>query len=134
MQRASYLFTVQTNGLNLDPMAFGIIVLGTLLLSYSARESKPFINIATILKIVLLLFVSIMGYVKAQGGYFAEGFVLPGKGADGIFQAGAIMLFPYLPVDVASIAAEEVSERNVYSLYKITHQGVVDCINSVSNI
>lgn len=107
------LFTLNDSpgdsGSPIDLMAFGIVVILTIALSFGVRESSLFLSTLTILKLFLILFVAIAGFTKANGDYFTDNFGLPGKGPDGVFQGAAFIFFAYVGFDAICNAVEEVS-------------------------
>ncbi|KAI7840220.1 hypothetical protein COHA_006002 [Chlorella ohadii] len=90
----------------IDIMAAGIVLLMSVLLSLGVRESAWFISGVTVFKLVLLVVVSIVGYVQGTWDN-AEPFIDPNFGADGIFLGAAVLYFTYVGFDAISNAAEE---------------------------
>lgn len=107
---ASQFVVTVSSGLEIDYMAFGIVLLFTLLLCFSTRESKNLVRYATIAKLLLFFIICLVGYVKTQGT-FGQDFTLPDKGADGVFQAASIIMFAFIGFDAITNAVEEVRTR-----------------------
>jgi len=110
--QSATLFVIETGvGVDIDIMAFGVILVLSLALTFGVRESATFINIVTVAKLVLIVFICIMGYVYSQPGTFSSQFTLHQKGTDGIFQGAAIIMFAYVAFDAVCNAVEEVRTR-----------------------
>ncbi|EFN54400.1 hypothetical protein CHLNCDRAFT_36103 [Chlorella variabilis] len=112
-----------------DFMAAGVVVFVSFLLSIGVRESAFFITAVTAIKVVLLVFISIVGYTRAgptcedtsqcvgmscadycqlQGVSSAtDPFFDPDFGANGVFLGAAALFFTYTGMDAICNAAEE---------------------------
>ncbi|KAL4458381.1 hypothetical protein ABPG75_013246 [Micractinium tetrahymenae] len=132
------LFVLEVGSENqhsIDFMAAGIILFMSVLLSIGVRESALFITSVTVLKIVLIVFVSIVGYTRGtfatlydppsdpyvynpeygagDPAYTAvikgptQPFFHPSYGGDGVFLAAAVLFFTYVGYDAICNAAEE---------------------------
>lgn len=95
------------SGAPIDFMAFGVVLILTVALSFGVRESSLFLNTMTMFKLFLILFISIAGFARANGDYFTDDFTLPSKGPDGILQGAAFIFFAFVGFDAVCNAVEE---------------------------
>ncbi|PSC68357.1 cationic amino acid transporter 1-like [Micractinium conductrix] len=131
------LFVLEVGANNqhtVDFMAAGIVLVMSLLLSLGVRESAAFISGVTVFKVVLIVFISIVGYTQGTFSTYnppyaysfgatvdpalsplmkgpGEPFFHPFYGADGVFLGAAMLFFTYVGFDAICNAAEEA--RNV---------------------
>lgn len=89
-------------------MAFGIVLVLTLVLTVGVRETSAFIDIMTMVKLILMVVICIVAFANSEASIFSENFTLPETGPDGVFQAGALLLFSFSAFDAVTVAVEEV--------------------------
>ncbi|GLJ55247.1 hypothetical protein SUGI_1185470 [Cryptomeria japonica] len=98
----------------LDLLAVAIIVLITICICYSTKESSVFNMVLTALHLGFILFIIAIGFAKGKNRNFSEpekptspdGF-MP-YGVSGVFNGAAIVYFSYIGYDAVSTMAEEV--------------------------
>lgn len=103
------LFVMADSEIGIDFMAFGVVIVLSIGLSFGLRESSFFLSGTVVLKLFFIMFISVAGFVKANGAYFTDNFMLPDAKFDGVFQATAFIFFAYVAFDAVCIAVEEVS-------------------------
>ncbi|OVA08615.1 Amino acid/polyamine transporter I [Macleaya cordata] len=89
---------------HLDPIAVGVIVVVCILTILSTKGSSRFNYIASVIHVVVIVFIIITGLVKSDSknyDYFAP------YGARGVFKASAVLFFAYIGFDAVSTMAEE---------------------------
>lgn len=98
----------------LDLLAVAIIVLITLCICYSTKESSVFNMVLTALHLGFILFIIAIGFAKGENRNFSEpanrtspGGFMP-YGVTGVFNGAAIVYFSYIGYDAVSTMAEEV--------------------------
>ncbi|CAI9091385.1 OLC1v1026407C1 [Oldenlandia corymbosa var. corymbosa] len=103
------------NGFNeIDFLAVALVLILTLVICYSTRESSWLNMVLTALHIMFILFIIVMGFWKgkwknlteASDPEFADGF-FP-YGASGVFNGAAMVYLSYIGYDAVSTMAEEV--------------------------
>lgn len=106
------LFTLNDSGdwhyYPIDLMAFGVVLLLSAALSFGVRESSLVLGLMSIVKLCLIFSIIVAGFAKSNPLDFANNFILPDSGVDGIFQGAAIILFAYVAFDAICNAVEEV--------------------------
>lgn len=98
----------------LDFIAVLVIIILTVIICYSTRESSVLNMILTALHILFIMFVIIMGFWKGDSKNFTEpsdprhpGGYFP-FGATGVFNGAALVYLSYIGYDAVSTLAEEV--------------------------
>jgi APA family basic amino acid/polyamine antiporter len=89
---------------NLDPIAVVVITAICILAVLSTKGSSRFNYVASIIHVVIIIFIIIAGLIKSDAMNYTP--VTP-FGARGIFQASAVLFFAYVGFDVVSTMAEE---------------------------
>ncbi|XP_054787012.1 cationic amino acid transporter 7, chloroplastic-like [Prosopis cineraria] len=116
---AKWRFTVHSlpEGFNkIDIVAMAVVLLITLIICYSTRESSVVNLVLTALHILFIAFVILMGFWRGSWKNFKE----PGNpanpsgfspyGASGVFQGAAMVYLSYIGYDAVSTMAEEVRD------------------------
>ncbi|KAL2347697.1 hypothetical protein Fmac_001697 [Flemingia macrophylla] len=103
-------FLIHARGLaddysHLDPIAVVVLPVVGLFAVLSTKGSSRFNYVASIVHVVVLLFIIVAGLTKAQARNYSRDF-LP-FGPRGIFQAAAVLFFAYVGFDAVSTMAEE---------------------------
>lgn len=88
----------------LDPIAIGVIIGICILAVMSTKGSSRLNYIASIVHVIVILFIIIAGLTKADTNNYRD--FAPHK-ARGIFQASAVLFFAYVGFDAVSTMAEE---------------------------
>ncbi|KAK7407654.1 hypothetical protein VNO78_09637 [Psophocarpus tetragonolobus] len=88
----------------LDPIAVLVILLVSFFAVFSTKASSRFNYVASIVHVLVLLFIIVAGLTKAQPINYSP--FLP-FGPRGIFQAAAVLFFAYVGFDAVSTMAEE---------------------------
>ncbi|KAE9602876.1 putative amino acid/polyamine transporter I, cationic amino acid transporter [Lupinus albus] len=89
---------------HLDPIAIGVLIAVTILAIYSIKGSSIFNYIASILHMLVLLFIIIAGLINANPANYAP---FAPFGVRGVFKASAVLFFAYIGFDAVSTMAEE---------------------------
>ena len=89
---------------HLDPIAIGILIVIAILAVKSTKGSSIFNSIATVIHLVVILFIIIAGLMKANTANYTP---FAPFGARGVFQASAVLFFAYIGFDAVSTMAEE---------------------------
>ncbi|BAT99034.1 hypothetical protein LR48_Vigan06g125800 [Vigna angularis] len=89
---------------NLDPIAVAVLFIIGLFAVSSTKGSSRFNYLASILHLLVLLFIIVAGLTKANAANYSS--FLP-FGSRGIFQAAAVLFFAYVGFDAVSTMAEE---------------------------
>ncbi|XP_042489459.1 cationic amino acid transporter 1-like [Macadamia integrifolia] len=90
----------------LDPIAVGIIIAVCIAAILSTKTSSRFNYVASIIHIMIIIFIIIAGLSKANiKNYSYNGFAP--YGARGIFKGSAVLFFAYVGFDAVSTLAEE---------------------------
>ena len=102
-------FRIVAHGLSedyryLDPIAIVVIATICVLAVLSTRGSSRFNYLASIVHVVVILFIVIAGLIKADTKNYTP---FAPFGARGIFQASAVLFFAYVGFDAVSTMAEE---------------------------
>ncbi|KAK4279494.1 hypothetical protein QN277_011270 [Acacia crassicarpa] len=114
---AKWRLTVHSlpHGFNeVDVVAVAVVLILTVIISYSTRESSVLNMLLTALHILFIAFVILMGFWRGSWKNFTE----PGNpekpsgffpfGASGVFQGAAMVYISYIGYDAVSTMAEEV--------------------------
>ncbi|XP_004293998.1 PREDICTED: cationic amino acid transporter 1-like [Fragaria vesca subsp. vesca] len=88
----------------LDPIAIGVIICICILAVMSTKGSSRLNYIASIVHVIVILFIIIAGLTKADTNNYKD---FAPHGARGIFQASAVLFFAYVGFDAVSTMAEE---------------------------
>ncbi|CAA2968831.1 cationic amino acid transporter 1-like [Olea europaea subsp. europaea] len=88
----------------LDPIAVGIIAIVSVIVVLSTKGSSRLNYVATIVHIIVILFIIICGLIKADTTNYTP--FMP-FGPRGIFAASAVLFFAYVGFDAVSTMAEE---------------------------
>ena len=96
-----------------DFLAFAIILIVVAILALGVRASVTFNNIFTVFSVSMLMLISVIGYISADGftvwndpvtgGYFP-------KGGAGTLEAAAMVFFIFVGFDCTTVAAEEATD------------------------
>lgn len=102
-------FLIKAHGLaegynQLDPIAVGVCAAVCVVAVLSTKGSSIFNSIASVIHIVVILFIIIAGLTKAEPKNYSD---FAPQGARGIFQASAVLFFAYIGFDAVSTMAEE---------------------------
>ncbi|KAK6932091.1 Amino acid/polyamine transporter I [Dillenia turbinata] len=89
---------------HLDPIAVGVICIICVLAVLSTKASSRFNYIASIVHIIVIVFIIIAGLTKAETKYYED--FMP-FGVRGVFKASAVLFFAYVGFDAVSTMAEE---------------------------
>ncbi|GAV82101.1 AA_permease_2 domain-containing protein/AA_permease_C domain-containing protein [Cephalotus follicularis] len=89
---------------HLDPIAVVVIAIICILAVLSTKGSSRFNYIASIFHVAVILFIIIAGLTKADTQNYRD---FAPNGAQGIFQASAVLFFAYVGFDAVSTMAEE---------------------------
>lgn len=88
----------------LDPIAVGVIAVICVLAVLSTKGSSRFNVVASVIHVVVILFIIIAGLFKADTKNYSD---FAPHGARGIFTASAVLFFAYVGFDAVSTMAEE---------------------------
>ncbi|KAF5944846.1 hypothetical protein HYC85_018923 [Camellia sinensis] len=93
------------NGYNeLDPIAIGVLIAICIIAVVSTKGSSRINYIASIVHIVVIVFIIIAGLIKADTKNYVH---FAPYGPHGVFQASAVLFFTYVGFDAVSTMAEE---------------------------
>ncbi|EEF35773.1 cationic amino acid transporter, putative [Ricinus communis] len=92
---------------HLDPIAVVVIAVICVLAVLSTKGSSRFNYIASIIHIVVILFIIIAGLVNADTKNYRD---FAPYGARGVFNASAVLFFAYVGFDAVSTMAEETKD------------------------
>ncbi|XP_059668389.1 cationic amino acid transporter 1-like [Cornus florida] len=94
-----------TEGYNLlDPIAVGVIAIICVIAVLSTKGSSRLNYIASIVHIIVIVFIIVAGLSKADTKNYAD---FTPYGARGVFKASAVLFFAYVGFDAVSTMAEE---------------------------
>lgn len=102
-------FLIKAHGLaegynELDPLAVGVCAAICVLAVLSTKGSSIFNSIASVIHIVVIIFIIVAGLSKADLKNYSD---FAPYGARGVFQASAVLFFAYIGFDAVSTMAEE---------------------------
>ncbi|KAL5771875.1 hypothetical protein ACOSP7_011485 [Xanthoceras sorbifolium] len=89
---------------HLDPIAVVVIAVICVLAILSTKGSSRFNYVASIIHVVVILFIIIAGFSKADTKNYAD---FAPYGVRGVFKASAVLFFAYVGFDAVSTMAEE---------------------------
>ncbi|TKY60193.1 Cationic amino acid transporter 1 [Spatholobus suberectus] len=89
---------------HLDPIAVVALIAIATLAMFSTKGSSIFNNIATIIHSLVLVFIIVAGFIKANPSNLTP---FAPFGARGVFKASAVLFFAYMGFDAVSTMAEE---------------------------
>ncbi|KAK6932090.1 Amino acid/polyamine transporter I [Dillenia turbinata] len=89
---------------HLDPIAVGLICIICVIAVHSTKGSSQFNYIASIVHIIVIVFIIIAGITKADTKNYED--FMP-FGVRGMFKASAVLFFAYVGFDAVSTVAEE---------------------------
>ncbi|KAG5562276.1 hypothetical protein RHGRI_005116 [Rhododendron griersonianum] len=89
---------------NLDPIAVGVVIIICIIAVASTKGSSRLNYVASIVHIIVILFIIIAGLFKADTKNYSD---FDPYGPRGIFQASAVLFFAYVGFDAVSTMAEE---------------------------
>ncbi|XP_010449114.1 PREDICTED: cationic amino acid transporter 1-like [Camelina sativa] len=89
---------------HLDPIAVGVCVIICVLAVLGTKGSSRFNYIASIIHMVVILFVVIAGFTKANLKNYSD---FTPYGVRGVFKSAAVLFFAYIGFDAVSTMAEE---------------------------
>ncbi|KAH7839608.1 hypothetical protein Vadar_006249 [Vaccinium darrowii] len=92
---------------DLDPIAVGVIIIICIIAVASMKASSRLNYVASIVHIVVILFIIIAGLIKADTKNYKD---FNPYGPRGIFQASAVLFFAYVGFDAVSTMAEETKD------------------------
>ncbi|KAM7259954.1 hypothetical protein ACFE04_015695 [Oxalis oulophora] len=92
---------------NLDPIAVVITAVICILAVLSTKGSSRFNYVASIIHVVVIIFIIVAGLSKADTKNYSD---FAPFGARGIFQASAVLFFAYVGFDAVSTMAEETKD------------------------
>ncbi|KAI8000279.1 Cationic amino acid transporter 1 [Camellia lanceoleosa] len=94
-----------TKGYNeLDPIAIGVLIAICIIAVVSTKASSRLNYVASIVHIIIIVFIIIAGLIKADTKNYAD---FAPFGPRGVFQASAVLFFAYVGFDAVSTMAEE---------------------------
>lgn len=94
-----------TEGYNqLDPIAVGVIIIICIIAVLSTKGSSRINYIASVVHVVVILFIIIAGLIKADTKNYVP---FAPFGPRGVFKASAVLFFAYVGFDAVSTMAEE---------------------------
>lgn len=88
----------------LDPVAIGIIIIICAFAVFSTKGSSRLNYIASVVHIVVILFIIIAGLINADTKNYSD---FAPFGVRGVFKASAVLFFAYVGFDAVSTMAEE---------------------------
>lgn len=88
----------------LDPIAVGVCAIICVLAVLGTKGSSRFNYIASIIHMVVILFVIIAGFTKADVKNYSD---FTPYGVRGVFKSAAVLFFAYIGFDAVSTMAEE---------------------------
>lgn len=88
----------------LDPIAIGVIMLICIIAVLSTKGSSRLNYIASVVHLVVILFIIICGLIKADRSNYVP---FAPFGVRGVFRASAVLFFAYVGFDAVSTMAEE---------------------------
>lgn len=88
----------------LDPVAVGIIIIICMFAVFSTKGSSRLNYIASVVHIVVILFIIIAGLINADTKNYKD---FAPFGARGVFKASAVLFFAYVGFDAVATMAEE---------------------------
>ncbi|KAF7803926.1 cationic amino acid transporter 1-like [Senna tora] len=105
-------FLIRVNGLaddynELDPIAVAVIAIICLIAIFSTKGSSRLNYIASIVHLIVLLFIIIAGLTKAKAQNYSD---FAPFGPRGIFKSAAVLFFAYVGFDAVSTMAEETKD------------------------
>ncbi|GAB2297475.1 catalase A [Dionaea muscipula] len=106
-QPDEFRITVNQLGANyshLDPIAVGVIAIICVLATLSTKGSSRFNYVASIVHMIIIVFVITAGLTKADTKNYSP---FAPYGVRGIFRASAVLFFAYLGFDAVATMAEE---------------------------
>ncbi|KAK4275800.1 hypothetical protein QN277_018822 [Acacia crassicarpa] len=89
---------------HLDPIAVAVLIIISVMAMFSTKGSSRFNYFATVLHIVILLFITIAGLTNANPRNLQD---FAPYGPRGIFVSSAVLFFAYVGFDAVSTMAEE---------------------------
>ncbi|GAB4840668.1 catalase A [Ancistrocladus abbreviatus] len=89
---------------HLDPIAVVVIAIVCVLVILSTKGSSRFNYIASIIHVLIIVFIIIAGLTKAKAKNYSD---FAPYGVRGIFHASAVLFFAYIGFDAVSTMAEE---------------------------
>ncbi|XAR59368.1 hypothetical protein NMG60_11015187 [Bertholletia excelsa] len=89
---------------HLDPIAVAVVITICIIAVLSTKGSSRLNYVASIVHVVLILFIVVAGLVKADAKNFTP---FAPNGPRGVFQASAVVFFAYSGFDAVSTLAEE---------------------------
>lgn len=89
---------------HLDPIAVVVITVICILAILSTKGSSRFNYIASIIHVIVILFIIVAGFTKADPKNYTP---FSPFGARGVFKASAVLFFAYVGFDAVSTMAEE---------------------------
>ncbi|KAG2688816.1 hypothetical protein I3760_09G112200 [Carya illinoinensis] len=105
-------FRIVAHGLSpdyryLDPIAVVVIAIICVLAVLSTKGSSRFNYIASIIHVIVILFIIVAGLIKADTKNYSD---FAPNGARGIFKSSAVLFFAYVGFDAVSTMAEETKD------------------------
>ncbi|XP_062012629.1 cationic amino acid transporter 1-like [Rosa rugosa] len=88
----------------LDPIAIGVIIFICILAVLSTKGSSRLNYVASIVHVIVILFIIIAGLTKADTNNYKD---FAPHSARGVFQASAVLFFAYVGFDAVATMAEE---------------------------
>lgn len=102
-------FRIHAHGLgenynHLDPIAVGVLIIIGIIAIYSTKGSSRINYVASIVHVIIILFIIIAGLMKADTKNYSD---FTPFGVRGIFKASAVLFFAYVGFDAVATMAEE---------------------------
>ncbi|KAE8654408.1 Cationic amino acid transporter 1 [Hibiscus syriacus] len=88
----------------LDPIAVVVVIVICILAVHRTKGSSRFNYVASVVHVLVILFVIIAGFTKAHTKYYND---FATFGIHGIFKSSAVLFFAYVGFDAVSTTAEE---------------------------
>ncbi|OMO92326.1 Amino acid/polyamine transporter I [Corchorus olitorius] len=89
---------------HLDPIAVAVVCIICVLAVLSTKGSSRFNYIASVIHVIVILFIIIVGFTKADPKNYRD---FAPHGVHGIFKSSAVLFFAYVGFDAVSTMAEE---------------------------
>lgn len=106
-QGPDFLYVI-SGGYRLDFIAFGLILLLTVLLTWGMKETKTVNNIITVVHLLVVLFIIVAGLSQAKASNYTNPDGFAPFGARGVWNGAALVFFSYIGFDAVATTAEEV--------------------------
>ena len=96
--------TIPWNGLNVDLVALGLVILLTVLLCVSTRGADIFNTVCTGAQMLVILVLIVAGFVKANPANMVP---FAPNGVRGVFNGASFVFFSFIGFDAVATLSEE---------------------------